>query len=293
MFANMKIGVRLSLGFGLVILMLVAVVYVGTSRMDQINKRMKEIVSINNVELKLATDMRDQSRQAAAFVRNIIILTDDAGMRAQKDALDAAQAKYDDFERKLDKMFNDISSTTAKEKELMARAKEAKRIALASQSKVVELGLANKNEEATKLLLKEAAPDRAKWLDVLNELTDFEVALNDEAAVSSEKEYQAAQNLMLSVSAIAILMGLFAAFLITRSVTRPLGNAMEVANRLAEGDLTQVLEVKSKDETGQLLQSMKNMIGKLSQVVSEVNSSAHALAGASEEVSATAQSLSQ
>jgi methyl-accepting chemotaxis protein len=83
------------------------------------------------------------------------------------------------------------------------------------------------------------------------------------------------------------------AFWITRSITRPINQAVTVANQLAEGDLTAKIEVNSKDETGMLLAAMQNMVGKLSQIIEDVRSAADSLSSASEEVSATAQSLSQ
>ena len=85
-------------------------------------------------------------------------------------------------------------------------------------------------------------------------------------------------------------------FFIRRFVTRPMGGepaaATEVANRIAAGDLTVDVQVKSGDNSS-LLYALKNMTAKLVQVVSEVRASAEALSSASEEVSATAQSMSQ
>ncbi|MDO8208611.1 MAG: cache domain-containing protein [Gallionella sp.] len=93
--------------------------------------------------------------------------------------------------------------------------------------------------------------------------------------------------------AVALLMIGLAAWVITRSITRPLNQAVSVANSLAGGDLTVKIEATSRDETGQLLSAMGNMAGKLSQIIGEVRSSADALSSSSEEISATAQSLSQ
>jgi len=94
------------------------------------------------------------------------------------------------------------------------------------------------------------------------------------------------------VAAVLLVIGL-AAWIISRSITTPLNDAVGVANQLAAGDLTARIEVNSKDETGMLLTAMKNMVEKLSQVIGEVRSSADSLSSASEEVSATAQSMSQ
>ena len=99
-------------------------------------------------------------------------------------------------------------------------------------------------------------------------------------------------SIWLGQGALQILL-FFVIRVITTAMTGRLKQAVEVSNRLSNGDLTVRIDVRSNDETGQLLQAMKTMVENLSQVVSDVNSGAQALAGASEEVSATAQSLSQ
>jgi methyl-accepting chemotaxis protein-2 (aspartate sensor receptor) len=92
--------------------------------------------------------------------------------------------------------------------------------------------------------------------------------------------------------AVVILLGL--SFLGVRHwVALPLARVLAATNRIGQGDLTVRIDHASKDEPGQILQAMSNMIERLSQVVSNVNSGAQALASASEEVSATAQTLSQ
>ena len=98
---------------------------------------------------------------------------------------------------------------------------------------------------------------------------------------------------MLTLSIVAVILTVLLAWWLTRIITRPLAEAVEVANSLAEGNLNVRIVVDSKDETGQLLTSMQNMVAKLSEIITTVRSSADSLASASEEISATAQSLSQ
>jgi methyl-accepting chemotaxis protein len=90
---------------------------------------------------------------------------------------------------------------------------------------------------------------------------------------------------LLAAAVVAILW-------LTRSITRPLGYAVRAAHRLAEGDLTVRMEVRSRDETGQLIEAMQTMVSRIAPVVAEVRGAADALSSASEEVSATAQGLS-
>ncbi|MBS4096618.1 MAG: cache domain-containing protein [Sulfuricella sp.] len=96
---------------------------------------------------------------------------------------------------------------------------------------------------------------------------------------------------VIAASILAILS--LAALWIIRSIVRPLKDAVHVADQLAEGDLTARIDSGGKDETGQLLTAMQNMVSKLSQIIGEVRSATDNISSASEEVSATAQSLSQ
>jgi methyl-accepting chemotaxis protein len=98
---------------------------------------------------------------------------------------------------------------------------------------------------------------------------------------------------IFGVVAVAALLVIVVALLLAGAITKPITQAVKLANALAEGDLTSRIQVKGKDETAQLLAAMQTMSQKLGNIVGEVRSGANALASASEEVSATSQSLSQ
>jgi methyl-accepting chemotaxis protein len=80
---------------------------------------------------------------------------------------------------------------------------------------------------------------------------------------------------------------------LARSITRPMLQAVDVADRLSRGDLTMDVQSQSTDETGQLLAAMGAMVGKLREIVGEVSSAADNVAGGSTELSASAESMSQ
>ena len=91
----------------------------------------------------------------------------------------------------------------------------------------------------------------------------------------------------------AMVVLLTFAFVVTRSITTPISEAVDAATRLAEGDLTVTIEADSSDEVGRLMSAMQSMIGRLTQIISEVRTAADNLTNAAGQVSATAQSLSQ
>lgn len=101
------------------------------------------------------------------------------------------------------------------------------------------------------------------------------------------------QKLMALVAVIAIFAILFVIWLLTGTIVRPLRNAVDVSKQVASGDLNVEIEVSSADETGQVMQSLQAMIGKLRNVVAEVKEVTGNVASGSEEISETGQQLSQ
>jgi methyl-accepting chemotaxis protein len=288
MFANMKIGVRLTLGFVVVLALMATMAFVGVNSMSTIQGRLDEIVTDNMAKIKLNTDMSDAVHIVTRITRTMI-LQDDAA------AIDAEHKKLLKYRQSYNEAWDTLIKTQASEKGQAARAKikDAAAEARGYTDKVLDLAIANKDAEAVKVLMEQAAPAAQKWQDAIDENVVLQAANTAADYESAKASYESAFRNMLTLAGLAIAFGSVLAFVLTRSITRPVNEALAVANRLAEGDLTVRIGDTSKDEAGQMLQAMGNMIVKLSNVVTDVNSGAQALASASEEVSATAQSLSQ
>ncbi|NJC47184.1 UNVERIFIED_ORG: methyl-accepting chemotaxis protein [Xanthomonas campestris] len=159
-------------------------------------------------------------------------------------------------------------------------------------------------DAANREALRDANPElaelsravRASSDEVDTLMTDLS-GLRERSAASANAEagsiHARSSKLLMAIICGGVLLGAVLGVVISRSVTGPIRRAVTVANGLSEGDLTMRIDVHGRDETAQLLEAMRTMVQKLSQVVGEVNTSAETLASASEEVSATAQSLSQ
>jgi len=141
--------------------------------------------------------------------------------------------------------------------------------------------------------MAEAKPAQRAWLNKLGELADLEDKQNHEAASSAEQAYLAARTLMLSLNAIGVLLGAVAAWMITRSVSLPIAQAVRIARTVATGDLTSRIEVTSRDETGQLLQALKDMNHSLIGVVGTVRTSSDSIATGSSQIATGNADLSQ
>jgi len=285
---NLKIGQRLALGFGIVLALLAVIGYLGITRMAGVKDNLDVVVNENNVKIKLGNDMRGQINVIARAVRNLALTNDEATMKNEVARIQDSRAKYVEMRDRLEKL---VKSEEAKK--IMADISEDQKRTKPLVDTAMELGLANKNAKAAEVIMKEIRGPQGKWIDDINAMIVRQEAQNKQLTDKAADDYNTAFRWMVGLSAASLALGALFAFLITRGITRPLNEAVGAANRLAEGDLGVQLVATSRDETGQLIGAMSNMVAKLSHIIGEVRSSAQALGSASEQVSATAQSLSQ
>ncbi len=292
---NLKLSTRLALGFGLVLVLLVAVATIGISRMSSLNHQLEEIVNVNNRQTSLAMSMRMAINQVAVATRNIVLITDDAGMKAEVERLQKVRADYDAAEQALGKMF-DAPETRPEEKAMFANILALKASARPAVNKVVELGLQNKLEEATTVLVQEAQGRQNDWIKALGELAAFEEQLNRQAADEAMAAYASGRTAMLVSSGLALLIGIGAAALLMRGILRQLGGepayATEVVQRIAAGDLSVPVQLRAGDDRS-LLAAMRGMQRSLAQVVENIRSGSDSIATGSGQIASGNADLSQ
>jgi methyl-accepting chemotaxis protein len=287
MLANMKIGKRLGLGFGLVLLLLVVLGLMGINGMEKINGNLERIVKVNYSKIKLANDI---NAKIGSLIENIelMLLKDEAGRIESKQSIDRSREEYKELMDKLEKL-----ETTDKGKELIAAAKASLNDAKKANNEVIGLSLANKSTEALAVFNREAYPLDMKIKTAFNAIIQYQEEHMDSRLEEARKQFGSSKFTSIAIIGLALLIGILTAFFITRSITRPLAEGVSVANALAAGDLTIAVNAVGKDETGQLMEAIRNMVVKLRQVVGHVIAAADNVASGSQELSGTAQQLSQ
>ena len=276
---NIKIGQRLALGFGAVLAMLVVVLVAGLYNMSATNDLVKEIVEGNNVRLDSATDMRDAQRRISITTRDLLLVTDVAGFADLDKTVAAASADYDRAAVTLDKLAILEETRTGLERVAAARASAVPLIA-----QVQEYGRANDNEKGLAFLREKALPAVNAWQAAISDMIAMQAARNKADQESGEQRYQAARLMLHGIGTTALLIAAIIGWIISRSITRPLAHAVEIARTVASGDLTSRIEVDSTDETGQLLAALKEMNASLQQIVGQVRDGTDTIATASREI---------
>jgi methyl-accepting chemotaxis protein len=212
---------------------------------------------------------------------------------------DAAERKK--LEQKMAEHRQAVNERLAKYEPLLSNDKDralldADRAALTEldtlRTQVLDLSHHDKDDEARDLLVANQAVLTKVW-EAFARHRAFNVELGVESAEAARASKSRASWVAAVTSLATLLTVALLGYFITVSITRPLAHARDVANRLAQGDLTANVEITSSDETGQVLTAMQNMIGKLGEVVAEINGASQSIATASGQVSSTAQSLAQ
>ena len=284
MLSNLKIIWKISLSVGIAIAVLLAALGISMYGLQQVGNRFETFLNRDQALSQAINSMYANGLQTGQALRNIVMnpanqtayKNFDNGSIKFKESYERALHLADDDQATL-KVLKEIAELRTRQADIQAR--------IVMQAATYTTAIETINKEETPV-----------WREIRNKLVDLIKEKN--AAVTEKKSDMlnyVRQTLLVSLElgAAALLICIGMVFWLVRGITRPLSEAVAVANKLANGDLTAKIEVTSRDETGELLIAMQNMVVKLSQIIGEVRGAADNLSSASEEVSATAQSLSQ
>ena len=281
----MKVGMRLGLGFALVLFFLVAVTVIGIFSTAQIQGRLDRVVGTNNVVTRYVIDMRGNVSDRINSLRILTMMSSPDEMESDLNRVKQQAVKYEEMEKKLSEKF--AAEGSPAEKTLLAQTKEHEAVALPAIAKAQELWLANKAEDATRVMIKEIKPAQKKWMDALDQLATLEDKLNTQSQVDAKSAFESARNFMLILGAIAVALSVLAAVVITRGLLKQLGGepdyTAKIAGSIANGDLSIAIDDAAKDS---LLYEMKEMRNSLVNIVGQVRVGTETIGTASREIAA-------
>ncbi|MFA7279950.1 MAG: methyl-accepting chemotaxis protein [Sterolibacterium sp.] len=287
MLNNLKIGVRLGIGFAVTLALLITISVVSYLRLVTLNTEIEDLVQVDFPKTVQAKDIGNAIDTIARLLRNAYIYS---GAEQQK-ALDQIPEQRKIITDRIEKLEKSI--TSEKGKEVLKKITDARPLYVAAQDKFTELLKAGKKDEIVVLMQGELRKTQEEYMSAIDGLSDFQTELMNKSGKEAGEIADAAERLVLILSSVAVVLTLAFAYLITRSITQPVNEALGVTQRLAEGDLTVRIENTSKDEIGHMLSAQQGLIEKLNQIIGEVNTASEALNNAAGQVSQTAQSLSQ
>ncbi|RMQ17328.1 Methyl-accepting chemotaxis protein [Pseudomonas syringae pv. delphinii] len=287
-FYDLKISTKLITSFLVVLLLTAAMGVFAIIQLGQVNQAAQDIKENWMPSMRAASGMRFYAANYR-LKENRHIAADAAPEKAQMEQ-EAAEARSQ-FETRLATYDKLIISD--QDRQMFSAVSASWSAYLKVSTNLFELSRQGQETEARALLRGES---KLHFDEVTSQLQKM-VELNDAGATAAGDKgsqlYETARISIIVVLIAALLVGLGLALFIARIISRPLKEAATAAEQLAEGNLNAYIGHGSKDETGMVLNAMRNMVGKLAHIIGEVRNAADNLASASEEVSATAQSMSQ
>ena len=285
--ANLNIGKRLALGYGVICAMLVVMIVMSNAMLGRINAGTDEIVHGRMPRIALTNQMQAEINDIAIALRNMLLSDDAADHERQVRDIMASRAAMDDILAKLKDALHNPQALA-----LLEQMRNETAQYKTGQDAIIRHVAAGDVEAARTLLSEELRPLLVRLKGATREQTALQNEIADAAARDAEATYRNTSATMWGLGAAALVLATLVAWWITRSITRPLGRALEVANTVAAGDLTSRIEVTTRDETGQLLQALKTMNESLARTVGTVRVGTDTIAVAAGQVAVGSQDLS-
>jgi methyl-accepting chemotaxis protein len=278
--ANLKIGARLGAGYGLVMLLLAMLVAVGQSRLASIGEINNQIIQKEWVKADTAQIIDATTRDNARATMQLLIETDPSRIAAINHEIANNKAVVDRSLATLDALV-DLPEGRA----LLSVLKTQRVAYVASFGKVAQLLAQGNRDQARAMMSAETLPALGRLQQHVTDLVQFQRRIVEERGAQARHEIESARYLTLGLGLAAVAVGCACAYLITRSITRPLQTALQVAQTVASGDLTSRVRAQTNDETGQLLQALDRMNDSLTKIVDEVRAGTDMIGTASSEIS--------
>ena len=252
-FRDIRIGVRINAGYAILIVLMLVVIVLSGSRIYAIRAETDDILQRDWVAAKATSKIHGLAREAATRIASLPIQHQLALRQANQARLEAIKLGIDEQVRVLDGL--DARPEERRLLQQMHRARADYYVSLKAMFALVERGDDAGAEQAMQTV---TLPVLEKVLFYVGQLDDLQQQQIRDSAARIRNDIDTSLMLMGGIGLTALLIGLAFAWS-ARSITRPLGEAVAIATRVANGDLSSVIEVTSRDETGELLQALKNM----------------------------------
>jgi methyl-accepting chemotaxis protein len=285
---NLKIGNRLALGFGLVLALLIAIVTVSYLRLGQIQHDMD--VGLEAAErATTAAQWSDMTR----LNLNRVMAIAKAGGQGPTEAyftplMKETTARISEIQKRVD-----AATDTDKGKALMKAIAEKRAAYLALRATLYEKLKQGDAAGADQLVKDGVLPASEAYLNAMSDLQRHEKDMAGARAAEGRAALAMAKVVLLVLLGVSVVLGAGMGWLITRSVTVPLREAVGAARLIAQSDLSQPLpESTRRDELGDLLRAVTQMQGALRGVVEQVAQATGNIGTASAEIATGSSDLS-
>ena len=267
----MTVAMRLSLGFGVILVLMVALTLFGVHRVDQINQTLTEITEVNSVKQRYAINFRGSVHDRAIALRDVTLIKNVAALPSLLAEIDRLRGFYQDARLPMDQLFQQSNSISATERRLLDTIHQVEDRALPLAAEVINLRQQDQQNLAQQVLLQKMSPAYVDWLASINAFIDFQEEKNQQATNYARSVAANFAMSMVLLTLLAIVFGALTTWYIARYIRQALGGepaqAADIVGRIASGDL--MTEIKDS-QPNSILAAVASMQIQLRQTLKEV-----------------------
>ncbi|WP_304622814.1 methyl-accepting chemotaxis protein [Roseateles cellulosilyticus] len=294
MFKNLTVARRLTLGFGLISVLILAFACVAWVQMSDVKAAIVQVVDDRYPKIDISRDIYDTVNAQARMLRNAIVATSVGKTSEAGEFLARMDQQVESNNERMDKLRAIVN--TPKGTQLFKAMSDARAEYGKARLETVRLLHAGHWEDAARYMLGEVRAKQDALFGAIENMVEFQQELM--LANSAVAKDRAAQTIVatIGVAAVVLVLSLSAAYLIARSLLSDLGGepatARSEAQRIAGGDLTGAIPVKPGD-TSSLFAALQRMHESFVETVSRVRESSESVASASSQIALGNHDLSQ
>ena len=251
MFKNMKISVRLAMGFSIMLVIIAVLIGVGLNSMRKVHDTLNQIVKIDNTRTELAYVMIDNVREVAMELRTVLLDQSKTTLVQKRKLIDGYRINYDNDFKKYEAL---IPADQTKSLVQISKIKILQDESRVINKTVLDRAGEGKYDIAINVMLNTARPKVQEWIDAVNDLISIERENTQLSYENSELTYTRVRFLMYVLGGIGLTLAITISILLTLSITKPLKVA---TNLVISRDLTTDLSMfqKGGGELGLMIQS--------------------------------------
>ncbi len=266
MFRNMKIGMRLGIGFGVVVLLMLIMGVISQRSLRGMNADVELLVKDKWPKTVQANTMIDEVNVVARALRNMLLTDDPVVVQKERARITESSAiitlNYQELEKGV---------TSERGKQLLKTVTDIRTPYREEMNHVISAIEAGNKKAAVALLFGKYRQLQNSYLAATAELIRHQGAEMDRIGKEALGSYHSATMLVYLLLACCFVLATVIALLVTRSITGPIAAAVEISNRVAAGDMGMEVQVAGADETSLLLGSMKKMIDNIKALVADTD----------------------
>jgi methyl-accepting chemotaxis protein len=253
---NLRITDRQILGFGTLLVLMLALSVMAVWEMNKIEANLTRINDVNAVKQRHAINFRGSVHDRAIAVRDVILLDKANQIGTVLNEIDRLKSFYLQADQALQAMFQSPDNMTEQDLRLYQAIQSIAQATDPLIDQTIALRQSGALKDAHDLLLTQLRPAFVDWLAAINAFIDLQEDKNQTIAANTRSTAQNFVSLMLVTLAVALLIGISFAIWNIRSI-KPLKTATKVMLRLADNDLNvEVPNLTNKDEVGDIIAAL-------------------------------------